>query len=50
MENAREVYIWKDTRGYVQTELWIFQQPGWILYGVSESTGWIYFKKPLIDN
>jgi hypothetical protein len=44
--DATEVYIWRDERGYVQTDIWVFQQPGWTVYGVSETTGYIYFLLP----
>lgn len=50
MENPTDVFIWRDTRGYMSTDLWIFSEPGWSIYGISYTQGWIYFKKPLIDS
>ena len=44
INNMHDIYIWKGERGYIPTELWVFQQPGWSLYGIGKE--WIYFKKP----
>ena len=50
LQDPTDVWIWRDGRGYIASDLWVFKDPGWSIYGISYTSGWAYFKKPLIDN
>lgn len=49
MDNAEELYIRRDDRGFVSVDIYTLHEEGWSLLGINRTERWLYWKK-LIDN
>lgn len=47
IDNAEDVYIRRDDRGFTAVDIYTLQEDGWSLLGISRSAGWLYWKKPV---